>query len=56
MSDTSIYFRAEKDIKKNFDAAAALTDFNNKQILTAFIEKFSASPAETLNFLGLKNE
>ena len=56
MSDTSIYFRAEKGIKKNFDAAAALTDFNNKQILTAFIEKFSASPAETLNFLGLENE
>ena len=55
MSDTSIYFRAEKDIKKNFDAAAALTDFNNKQIFTAFIEKFACNTDETLKFIGLED-
>ena len=33
MAEISVYFKAEKDIKKNFDAAVALTDFNNKQVL-----------------------
>ena len=56
MAETSVYFKADKNTKKTFDVAVAGTDYNNKQILNAFIEKFSASPAETLNFLGLKNE
>ncbi len=55
MNDTTLYFRAEKPVKKKFDVAVAGTDFNNKQIFTAFIEKFACNTDETLKFIGLEN-
>ena len=56
MDDTSVYFRAEKGLKRQFDVAVAGTSYNNKKIFNVFIEKFANCTTETLKFLGLENE
>ncbi len=52
----AISFATTEEKRRQFNSLLAGNGLNTKDVMNLFVDKLISTPAETLNFLGLKNE